>query len=42
MYLSQDPIGLAGGFTLYNYVHNPNTWVDGFPGCEWEAFELQK
>jgi RHS repeat-associated protein len=27
-YLSQDPIGLNGGMQLYNYVHDPNSWVD--------------
>ena len=30
MYLSQDPIGLAGGDKLYGYVHDPNSWVDIF------------
>ena len=30
-YLSQDPIGLAGGNpTLYGYVEDPNTWIDVF------------
>ena len=30
-YLSQDPIGLLSGeFGFYNYVHDPNTWVDVF------------
>ena len=29
MYISQDPIGLAGGNpTLYGYVCDPNSWVD--------------
>lgn len=28
MYLSQDPIGLLGGTTLYGYVYDPNQWVD--------------
>jgi hypothetical protein len=28
MYLSQDPIGLAGGSKLYGYVHDTNMWVD--------------
>lgn len=28
MYLSQDPIGLAGGIRLYGYVGDPNRWVD--------------
>jgi RHS repeat-associated protein len=31
MYISQDPIGLAGkNPTLYGYVANPNIWVDIF------------
>ena len=31
MYISQDPIGLAGGNpTLYGYVCDPNGWVDVF------------
>ena len=29
-YLSQDPIGLEGGFSPYSYVHEPNSWVDVF------------
>lgn len=29
MYVSQDPIGLAGGIlNLYGYVNDPNTWID--------------
>lgn len=28
IYLSQDPIGLAGGLRLYGYVSDPNIWVD--------------
>ncbi|WP_423838344.1 RHS repeat-associated core domain-containing protein [Tannerella forsythia] len=27
-YISQDPIGLAGGMRLYNYVHDSNVWTD--------------
>lgn len=35
MYLSQDPIGLNGGLTLYSYVPDTNTWLDAFglKGC---------
>jgi RHS repeat-associated protein len=43
MYLSQDPIGLAGGNpTLYGYVHDPNSWVDVFGlDCAKNAKELR-
>lgn len=27
-YISQDPIGLEGGLRFYNYVDDPNNWVD--------------
>jgi uncharacterized protein RhaS with RHS repeats len=35
MYLSQDPIGLAGSLKLYFYVENPNDLIDplGLKGC---------
>ena len=35
MYISQDPIKLDGGLTLYSYVHDPNSWLDvfGLNGC---------
>jgi RHS repeat-associated protein len=29
-YMSQDPIGLAGGMALYNYILDSNGWVDEF------------
>jgi len=30
-YISKDPIGLASGeYGFYNYVEDPNGWVDGF------------
>jgi RHS repeat-associated protein len=28
LYISQDPIGLAGGRRLYGYVHDTCCWVD--------------
>jgi RHS repeat-associated protein len=41
MYLSQDPIGLAGNNpTLYAYVHDPNSWVDVF-GLDCKANKVQ-
>lgn len=30
VYVSQDPIGLIGGFSLYSFIHDPNSWVDLF------------
>ena len=29
-YISEDPIGLAGGVENFAYVHNPFAWVDQF------------
>ncbi|WP_420497523.1 RHS repeat-associated core domain-containing protein [Xenorhabdus griffiniae] len=29
-YLTPDPLGLAGGFNPYSYVHNPTGWIDPF------------
>jgi RHS repeat-associated protein len=29
-YISQDPIGLAGGLGQYSYVHDPLSWLDPF------------
>jgi RHS repeat-associated protein len=28
IYISQDPLRLDGGLTLYSYVHNSNHWID--------------
>jgi RHS repeat-associated protein len=30
LYISQDPIRLAGGLLLYSYVRDPNAWIDPF------------
>lgn len=38
-YISQDPIGLAGGMALYSYVHDSNSWIDPF-GLTAEAYKL--
>lgn len=37
IYISQDPIGLAGGFGLYLYAHDPNGFIDvlGLCGQRW-------
>jgi RHS repeat-associated protein len=41
-YLSQDPIGLAGGFNHYGYVHNPLNWIDpsGLAESEYAGGEI--
>jgi len=30
MYISQDPVGLSGGWSFYNYVTDPNVFIDVF------------
>jgi RHS repeat-associated protein len=41
MYLSQDPIGLAGGDKLYAYVPDVNAWLDPF-GLSKQSCSQQK
>ncbi len=44
IYISQDPIGLAGSNpTFYAYVHDPNSWLDVFGlNCSSDATVLRK
>ncbi|APR38910.1 hypothetical protein BTO02_26365 [Paraburkholderia sp. SOS3] len=45
-FVSQDPIGLLGGFNLYQYAPNPIQWVDPLglacsnPACSIQRREL--
>jgi uncharacterized protein RhaS with RHS repeats len=40
-YLSQDPIGLAGGNpTIYGYVHDTNSWIDVFGLSKYNPTEV--
>ncbi|HEY6527395.1 MAG TPA: DUF6531 domain-containing protein [Cellvibrionaceae bacterium] len=43
-YISQDPIGLAGGPTLYSYVADPAIWIDpfGLASCHGNAKASKK
>ena len=36
-YIHQDPIGLFGGYNLYQYAPNPSEWVDPFGLSCWAA-----
>lgn len=42
-YISNDPIGLAGGSNTYGYVHNPLIWIDpfGLAGCKNSVYILR-
>ncbi|SET65414.1 RHS repeat-associated core domain-containing protein, partial [Thorsellia anophelis] len=41
-YLTPDPIGLAGGFNPYGYVHNPTGWIDPLGLAEANCYSIQK
>lgn len=30
LYISKDPLSVLGGFNVYSYVHDPNSWIDAF------------
>ncbi|RMT63068.1 hypothetical protein ALP45_200040 [Pseudomonas coronafaciens pv. atropurpurea] len=36
-FITQDPIGLDGGFNLYGYCRNPTAWIDPL-GLDWNYF----
>ncbi|MEE5041684.1 RHS repeat-associated core domain-containing protein [Pseudomonas alliivorans] len=36
-FITQDPIGLDGGFNLYGYCRNPVAWIDPL-GLDWNYF----
>nr|WP_306173568.1 RHS repeat-associated core domain-containing protein [Limnobacter humi] len=40
-FISQDPIGLAGGLNLYQYAPNPVTWVDPWGLSSKDGCQLQ-
>ncbi|NCH73363.1 RHS repeat-associated core domain-containing protein [Cronobacter dublinensis] len=40
-FISQDPIGLAGGINLYQYAPNPLAWVDPL-GLKFKCDQLKK
>ena len=46
-YISQDPIRLGGGMSLYAYVHDTNSWIDllglsGMPKGGWNYGNMPK
>jgi uncharacterized protein RhaS with RHS repeats len=30
VYISKDPLSVLGGFNVYSYAHDPNSWIDAF------------
>ncbi|HYO55505.1 RHS repeat-associated core domain-containing protein, partial [Archangium sp.] len=41
-YISQDPLGLSGGLSLYGYVSDPLSWMDPLGLSQCKASELKK
>ena len=37
--VSQDPIGLAGGYNVYQYTPNPAGWIDPLGWCKCDCGE---
>ena len=38
-FVSQDPIGLAGGYNVYQYMPNPAGWIDPLGWCKCDCGE---
>jgi len=36
-FISEDPIGLSGGFNLYQFAPNANSWIDPWGWCPQQA-----
>ena len=39
-FISQDPISILGGFNIYAYVHDVNSWVDVFGLSKYSPIEV--